>query len=69
MYTEIIKNLKDLIEKMKREKNLYDDYVNSLALYNDEKKMENLKNIPPKCSNCREINFIFKRISNQEKTK
>ena len=46
MYTEIIKNLKDLIEKMKREKNLYDDYVNSLALYNDEKKkMENLKKI------------------------
>ena len=46
MYTEIIKNIKDLIEKMKREKNLYDDYVNSLALYNDEKKkMENLKKI------------------------
>lgn len=70
MYTEIIKNLKDLIEKMKREKNLYDDYVNSLALYNDEKKNGKFKkNIPPKCSNCREINFIFKRISNQEKTK
>ena len=46
MYTEIIKNLKDLIEKMKREKNLYDDYINSLSLYNDEKKkMENLKKI------------------------
>lgn len=46
MYTEIIKNIKDLIDKMKKEKNLYDDYVNSLALYNDEKKkMENLKKI------------------------
>ena len=44
MYSEIIKNLKDLIEKMKREKNLYDDYISSLALYNGEKKkLENLK--------------------------
>jgi len=44
MYTEIIKNLKDLIEKMKKEKNLYDDYISILPLYNSEKKkLENLK--------------------------
>ena len=46
MYLEIIKNIKDLIEKMKKEKNYFDDYLKSLALYKEEKrKMEKLKSI------------------------
>ena len=45
MYTEIISNIKDLIEKMKKEKAYYDDYLKSLAFYKEEKrKMEKSKN-------------------------
>ena len=44
MYSEIIKNVEDLLEKMKREKNLYDEYLMSLEIYNTEKKkMESYK--------------------------
>lgn len=44
MYFEIIKNIEELLEKMKREKNIYDDYIMSLENYNAEKKkMENCK--------------------------
>ena len=46
MYKEIILNIKDLIEKMKKEKTFYDDFIKSLLIYKDEKKkMEKLKNI------------------------
>ena len=46
MYLEIIKNIKDLIEKMKKEKIYFDDYLKSLSLYKEEKrKMEKLKSI------------------------
>ena len=46
MYIEIINNIKDLIEKMKKEKNYYDDFLKSLSIYKDEKrKMEKLKNV------------------------
>ena len=46
MYIEIINNIKDLIEKMKKEKNYYDDYLKSLSIYKDEKrKMEKFKNV------------------------
>ena len=38
MYTDIIKNVKDLIDKMKREKGFYDDYLKCLALYKEEKR-------------------------------
>ena len=38
MYTDIIKNIKDLIDKMKKEKNFYDDYLKCLGLYKEEKK-------------------------------
>jgi hypothetical protein len=38
MYTDIIKNIKDLIDKMKKEKNYYDDYLKCLGLYKEEKK-------------------------------
>ena len=38
MYTDIIKNIKDLIDKMKREKGFYDDYLKCLALYKEEKR-------------------------------
>ena len=45
MYTDIINNIKDLIEKMKKEKSLYDDYLKCLALYKEEKrKMKKYKN-------------------------
>lgn len=46
MYVEIIKNVEDLLEKMKKEKNLYDEYLISLENYNAEKKkMENYKRV------------------------
>ena len=46
MYVEIINNIKDLIDKMKKEKTYYDDYLKSLSVYKEEKrKMEKLKNI------------------------
>ena len=46
MYKEIITNIKDLIDKMKKEKNFYDDFIKSLLIYKDEKrKMEKLKNV------------------------
>jgi hypothetical protein len=41
MYTDIIKNVKDLIDKMKREKGFYEDYLKSLALYKEEKRKMN----------------------------
>ena len=45
MYIEIISNIKDLIEKMKKEKAYFDDYLKSLAFYKEEKKkMEKSKN-------------------------
>jgi hypothetical protein len=44
MYVEIIKNIEDLLEKMKREKNIYDEYLLSLEAYNvEKKKMESNK--------------------------
>ena len=44
MYVQIIRNIKDLLDKMKKEKLFYDDYLANLAIYNDEKKkMEVLK--------------------------
>ena len=46
MYKEIITNIKDLIDKMKKEKNFYDDFIKSLLIYKEEKrKMEKLKNV------------------------
>ena len=46
MYIEIINNITNLIEKMKREKNYYENYLKSLSIYNDEKKkMEKFKTI------------------------
>ena len=45
MYTEIIKNIKDLIDKMKKEKGLYDDYIKCLGIYKEEKrKMKKYRN-------------------------
>ena len=41
MYTDIIKNVKDLIDKMKREKGFYEDYLKSLALYKEERRKMN----------------------------
>ena len=38
MYIEIIANIKDLLDKMKNEKNYYEDYLKYLSLYKDEKK-------------------------------
>ena len=46
MYSEIISNIKDLIEKMKNEKSYYDGYLKALSIYKEEKrKMEKSKNI------------------------
>ena len=46
MYVEIINNIKDLIDKMKKEKAYYDEYLKSLSAYKEEKKkMEKLKNL------------------------
>ena len=46
MYVEIIRNIEDLLEKMKKEKNLYDEYLISLEVYNAEKKkMEGFKRV------------------------
>ena len=46
MYIEIINNIKDLIDKMKKEKAYYDDFLKSLSNYKEEKKkMEKFKNI------------------------
>ena len=46
MYAEIIANIRDLIEKMKKEKNYYDDYLKTLAFYKDEKKkMEKFRSV------------------------
>ena len=45
MYTEIIRIIKDLIEKMKKEKSYFEDYLKSLSLYKEKKKkMEKSKN-------------------------
>ena len=54
MYIEIISNIKDLIDKMKKEKNYYDDYLKSLSIYKDEKKKNGKieKCISFKCTNC-----------------
>ena len=46
MYSEIIDKIRSLIEKMKQEKFLYDDFKKALDYYNGEKaKMEKFKNI------------------------
>ena len=46
MYIEIIANIKDLIDKMKNEKNYYEDFLKYLSLYKEEKKkMEKNKSI------------------------
>ena len=46
MYVEIINNIKGLIDKMKKEKAYYDEYLKSLSAYKEEKKkMEKLKNL------------------------
>ncbi len=46
MYGEIIEKIKSLIDKMKSEKALYDDFKKALDFYNSEKtKMEKYKNI------------------------
>ena len=46
MYSEIIEKIRSLIEKMKQEKFLYDDFKKALDYYNGEKaKMEKFKNI------------------------
>ena len=46
MYVEIINNITTLIEKMKKEKIYYENYLKSLANYNEEKKkMEKFKSI------------------------
>ena len=46
MYNEIIDKIKGLIDKMKLEKSIYDDFKKALNFYNDEKvKMEKYKNI------------------------
>ena len=38
MYLEIINNIKDSIEKWKKENNYYKDYLVSLSIYKEEKK-------------------------------
>ena len=46
MYSEIIEKIRSLIDKMKQEKFLYDDFKKALDYYNGEKaKMEKFKNI------------------------
>ena len=46
MYSEIIDKIRSLIEKMRQEKFLYDDFKKALDYYNGEKaKMEKFKNI------------------------
>ena len=46
MYNEIIDKIRGLIDKMKLEKSIYDDFKKALIFYNDEKtKMEKYKNI------------------------
>ena len=48
MYGEIIEKIKSLIDKMKSEKSLYDDFKKALDYYNGEKaKMEKLQKMPP----------------------
>ena len=45
MYNEIIEKVRSLIEKMKTEKGLYEEFKKALSFYNDEKaKMERYKN-------------------------
>ena len=44
MYRDIIQCIKDLVDKMKKEKGYYDDFIKNLMSYNDQKKnMEKLK--------------------------
>ena len=46
MYNEIIEKVRALIEKMKTEKNQYEDFKKALSFYTDEKiKMEKYKNV------------------------
>ena len=46
MYVEIINNITTLIEKMKKEKIYYENYLKSLSIYSEEKKkMERFKSI------------------------
>ena len=46
MYTEILSNIKNLVDKMKKEKNIYDNYVKYYGLYKEEnKKLEKFKGI------------------------
>ena len=60
MYVEIIKNIKDLIEKMKKEKMFFDDYLKSLSIYKEEKrKMEKLKSIYHSSAQIAEKSTIF----------
>ena len=60
MYSEIIHKIGNLIEKMKAEKNLYDDFKKALAIFYDEKsKMEKYKNNYHECGKSAETAMLY----------
>ena len=60
MYNEIIDKIRGLIDKMKLEKSIYDDFKKALIFYNDEKtKMEKDKRSKYNESSNRKIEIRF----------